>query len=527
MKKKIALALSALLCSTAMFTACGGEDASKTLYIEIDNAGYGITWLDPLIDIFEAEHPGIKVKKTFMTKAPHSILGKITSGTSNIDISIVETTILPYAQKKVSAGGKIYDSPFEDLTQWYNETVPGENISIKDKMSSSWFKYNTIYENGQAKQYCLPWMQSLVSLVVNYSVFDKTKYEIPNTTDEMFALFDELKEDDITPVLDTLADSYFNLLIDQWVAQYNGSENMALYYQGYDIGASNPTEQRYESSMVMIPGLEETLDVLKNIVAPKDSTKEANSETTYISDYKTSGFTEAQNVFLEGVKDKVAFMPNGLWLQREMEANFTADELNIEFIKVPVISALGDKVGIDDATLSAIIDYVDGKTTVQPTVTSTKGMSAEDVIAVVRDAREMNTANHDFGAMITSYSTKKDLAKDFLKLLATDEGIEAMLTNCGGQAPFRYDIENSPIKNQLSAFVYSGNKIIQKGKYFFGETCDLIVKNHISICNVTSITSSLGAIKPGDRKTVTQVYAENAETANANWSVWLREAGLS
>ena len=99
MKKKIALILSALLCSTAMFTACK-EDESKTLYIEIDNAGYGIAWIDPLIDMFEEEHPGVEVKKTYLTKAPKTILNKIVSGTSNIDISIVETTIMPFAQKR-------------------------------------------------------------------------------------------------------------------------------------------------------------------------------------------------------------------------------------------------------------------------------------------------------------------------------------------------------------------------------------------------------------------------------------------
>ena len=89
MKKKVALMLSALMCSTMVFSACGKDD-SKTLYIEMENAGYGIEWIDPLIDMFESEHPGIEVKKTYITKGSKQILGKVISGTSNIDISIVE-----------------------------------------------------------------------------------------------------------------------------------------------------------------------------------------------------------------------------------------------------------------------------------------------------------------------------------------------------------------------------------------------------------------------------------------------------
>lgn len=526
MKKKVALMLSALMCSTMVFSACGKDD-SKTLYIEMENAGYGIEWIDPLIDMFESEHPGIEVKKTYITKGSKQILGKVISGTSNIDISIVETTIMQFAQKKVSANGQVYNSPFEDLTSFYNETVPGENITIKDKMTDAWREYNTVYENGQAKYYCVPWMQSLFGLVVNYDVLDKTKYELPNTTDEMFALFNELKADGITPMIDSFSASYLQGIVDLWVAQYNGSDAMELYYQGYDIGATNPMDNRYVDTMVLVPGLEESLAVVSKIVAPTDSEKEANATTTYISDYKTSEFTEAQNVFMEAKKDKIAFMPNGLWLEREMDANYDKGEVNLEFVKVPVISALGEKLGITDAELSAIIDYVDGTVTVEPTFSSTKGFTNSEVIETVRDSRKMITAFHDFGAMITSYSTKKDLAKDFLKLLATNKGIEAMLTTCGGQAPFKYDIENSPIKNQLSNFAYSGNKMIQSGEYFFSETSDLFTKNSLSLCMVENIGGKLGAIKSSDRWSVDKLYQTISTTAKENWSVWLREAGIS
>ena len=154
MKKKVALMLSALMCSTMVFSACGKDD-SKTLYIEMENAGYGIEWIDPLIDMFESEHPGIEVKKTYITKGSKQILGKVISGTSNIDISIVETAIMQFAQKKVSANGQVYNSPFEDLTSFYNETVPGENITIKDKMTDAWREYNTVYENGLPKHITL------------------------------------------------------------------------------------------------------------------------------------------------------------------------------------------------------------------------------------------------------------------------------------------------------------------------------------------------------------------------------------
>ena len=44
---------------------------------------------------------------------------------------------------------------------------------------------------------------------------------------------------------------------------------------------------------------------------------------------------------------------------------------------------------------------------------------------------------------------------------------------------------------------------------------------------VENISGKLGAIKSSDRWSVDKLYQTISTTAKENWSVWLREAGIS
>lgn len=496
---------------------CKKENPAKTLYIEIENAGFGIAWIDPLIEIFEAEHPGITVKKTFITKGGSQMLDKVVSGNSHLDLLFVEHSKALYvAGKQIVANGVTYDSPFADLGDIYEANVPGENIKLKDKMLPAYYGQKTILVNGEKKQYVMPWMQALTGMVINNKVYKPEYGKLPNTTDEMFAFFENLPSN-VTPYIYAISDSYWDDVSTIWMAQYNGSENMKKFYQAYALYVEgNP---RYVPEMMLDEGIYEMLKVMERLLNPSNGYSHPLSQTL--------DFTSVQNVFLEG-KDNILFMPNGSWLEREMEANFSPDELDIEFIKTPVISALGKKLGITDAELSAIIDYVDGTVTQVPNFNPTKFYTKEEVIAAVKDAREMLPANYDFAAVIPAYSSKIDLAKEFLQLIASDRGIEAMLKKCGSMAPFKYDIQNSPVKDHLSPFMYKANLMIQTGKYTFSEMDNVFIKGGLRIYNnINSVSVLLGATNAKDRKTAEQIYADNYNYVKSMWPTILRNAGIT
>ncbi len=525
MKKSICLLLAALLVATVAggMTACKKKNDENTLYIEIDNAGYGVAWADPLIEMFEKEHPGVKVKKTFMTKNPSAIVNKIFSGSSNLDLIFVETNLVyKNVEKTVTTpDGTIYDSPFFDLTQLYEKTIPNENVNMREKMNEAWYNYNISTVKGEKKIYSMPWIQSMFSIVMSNKVFREAGLEkIPNTTDEMFAMAEGLHMKYAQPFIHSIEKLTYDYCMELWMSQYNGTEKMNKFWQGYAVDTAGTP--RYVPEIYINTGLQKAIECLGKLI---------NYDNGYIRQkYVTLDHTSVQNKFLEG-QDDILFMPAGLWLEREMSANYEPDECDIQMIKTPVISALGDKLGITDAVMSEIIDYADGTIAKEAisSFESSKGFSADEVIDAVVDARQMVAANHTFSAAIPSYSTKKDLAQDFLQLMASDRGIEAMLDSGGFKAPFKYDLENSSVKESMSRFTYSAYKIAEEGKFNFGKTDNLFMKTGLSIINhtYTGITLEMGAINAKDRLTPSQVYMANYNKVKNSWQTYLDTAGIS
>lgn len=97
-----------MLAATSVFGlyACTKEDPEKTLYIEIENAGFGVNWIEPLIDIFEEEHPGIKVKSSSIVKGSVTMIDKVKSGSTTQDLLFVENLtriIMPIKKLRLMA----------------------------------------------------------------------------------------------------------------------------------------------------------------------------------------------------------------------------------------------------------------------------------------------------------------------------------------------------------------------------------------------------------------------------------------
>ena len=138
-------------------------------------------------------------------------------------------------------------------------------------------------------------------------------------------------------------------------------------------------------------------------------------------------------------------------------------------MRMPIISALGTKLGITDAELSAIVDYVDGTITTEPTFTSTKGVSKEEVISAVREARTVVHSigpNHQSG--IPHYAQGKEVAVDFLRFMATDVALESYIKSTGGASlPFKYNLKekNLELYNSLGTMQQTRHDYFSTDKY--------------------------------------------------------------
>ena len=518
MKKLLSMLCSLALCGAAVFgfAGCSKEDPAKTLYVELSNAGFGINWIDPLIDIFEEEHPGITVKKTYLTKQDSAMVGKVTSGATHIDILFPESDeMFNNYNQSLTVNGVKYDSPYADLTDIYNAKVPGEDITLKDKMDASYRAKAALTVNGEERFYTTPWMQAPMGIAINNKIYKEEYGKLPNTTNELLDYCKNLKKKGVTPFIHSIATSYFNDIYDVWVCQYNGRENQKKFYEGYAICGDHKGE-RYVPDMFDDDGIREALRFLEELLSP---------DNEYFHRLSSLDFTQVQNTFLEGDQN-ILFMPTGAWLEREMEANYDPGEVDINYIDMPVISALGKKLGITDAELSAIIDYVDGDTATEPAFTSTVGTSKADVIAAVREARSMTPSLNQYNAIIPSYSSKIGLAKEFLQLMASDRGMEAMLENCGSCTPYKYDISTSPVKDKISPLMYSINVLAEKGYTFFKKD-DLFRLNALQLVNGSGsgVVGLLASTDAGYRKSADELVDSSVSDVASMWQSFMQKLG--
>ena len=234
--------------------------------------------------------------------------------------------------------------------------------------------------------------------------------------------------------------TYWEHLMPTWWAQYEGYEAYTKFWEGK---AYNKESGQYEYSKEIFAqqGRLETLTVLENVLR-NNLYKEAPS-----TDYMT-----AQRMFLTG---EGLFMACGDWFDMEMaqkKADMNAANqkvYNVEMMKTPVVSAIINKLSTvkDDATLAAVVRAVDQGET------SYTGVSAED-FKVIKEARNiLYSVGNYHTAVIPSYAKNMDLAKDFLKYLATDKANEIYTEKTDGSGMFyKYDVKvkNPTLYSSLS-----------------------------------------------------------------------------
>ena len=211
---------------------------------------------------------------------------------------------------------------------------------------------------------------------------------------------------------------------------------------------------------------------------------------------KNQKFVIAQSMFIDG---EALMHVNGDWFINEMKdviARKGDKAPTIKTMPLPIISKLGEKLGITDAELSALVEYIDklnaGETATVPAFTSTTGYTQEEVVDAVMEARGIiHSVGANCHSVIPNYAKGKEVAVDFLRFMATDEVLEAyMRTTDGCCLPFKYT-SNQELYNSLSKAAQSrldylqgknGTKTLISPMYFplarYGELRPFLYENY-------------------------------------------------
>ncbi len=567
MKKFIkmeALLLAAASCMAMAFTGCTANtgsvsDDENTLQLEVYNRGYGAEGYEAVADRFMELNPGKTISIDKVTD--NSMASNITAGpkANTIDMYFFGgTDYHKYTQAdSVVISGKSYDNYFESLNDVYNYIPEGESLSIKDKMLDDYEQYHNLKDEDRWTEdtyYTAPLNMFNCGIIYNSKIFEENNWTVPVTTDGLVELSRTInntkfystnpnsqgQEIDVKAFMYCLTDNYWQFVEQIWWAQYDGYKSYTNYFRGQDVNGN------YTSAIAASDGRLAMINLIDQLFGTykKDGNAivaRADSEIFCDPTLATRTFVDTQATFLNGLSSRVntkgattaLMMPNGDWIENEMYANF-ADDINsgkvaFKYMKVPVISSIinhNDCQTIEnDAELQALIKAIDAGST----ALTGDGYSVDQVAYdKILEARTMAVGMpENLIALIPAYASAKELAKDFLKFLYSDEGLEIYAKTTRGQnLAFNYDFASVEGVSNFHKSRYEAHKGIthfvagnrkDKMGYLGGLTAFKVYPSLVVNCNVSSKSDY---IEP------TKVFQDNYLEINRLWNSMMSDAGL-
>lgn len=527
----IVLALAMVL--PVILAGCSSQGAgngatSATLQIGVVNKGYGDQFATKLAEAFEAK-TGIDTK-VVKSNSSNWTETSLKAGPRNNDIDVI-FDINNLAMKNLATAYYVdgYERAYADLSDIYNSPLEGYNTdkTLKELVFSysldacTWGGEDLGY--GDGKQYFVTWASGVEGIVYNKALFQKYNFSVPKTTDEMFALMDQMKTLNngtyaknadgytIYPLSYSGKVNYLHYPQLVWWAQYDGIDTFNKILQGKDANGN------YTAESQKTVGKLSSFSIVADMLSSDKGYTDPNS--------MSYSFTDAQVFFLA---EQAFMMSTGDWLEREMSTNFEGN-MEIAFMPIPVNSDIIAKCPTitTDAQLSEVVSYIDGDITEKPAYVS------DADLAYIKSARSMYCSEgNQHICYIPAYSNNIENAKKFIQFMLSKEGQEIMLQySYGNMAMLNVDISQFSYYNSLSKLQQSKHNIVQAndGATFVGKnyvhpmyyagSMELTYENMEQAFGVT--TGS------GSYKTARQFWEQEYSRVASNFNNMMSQAGVS
>ncbi|MBR2506492.1 MAG: hypothetical protein IKB70_06175 [Bacilli bacterium] len=447
--KKLGIKLLSLVmtCVLLFSFGCGGKkvdnavEDTKNLHIVAIERGYGTKMIDEWIKGFKAVNPGVNVTlKKVVESGQIQTLFQLGPSHSDYDIFFDISSIAAsydYGDRNLFPGYEGH--ALMSYTDIYNSKVYNENVTLAQKMNPSALELMKGME-GDDNYYAFPFAVALQSIVLNTKVVEEalgSSYKLPNTTDELFAFANSIKDAGYTAFAYPGQLDYWKSMFITWWAQYEGVDNYEMFFKGkvYD-----ETQEMYIYSQDIFKqqGRLESLKVMEELLVLENGLHLAN-----VNDYNANNFTTLQTAFLHSDaatsnQRKYAMFPNGDWLATESAKGRQVDP--IIMMQAPVVSSIKKKCTTiaDDAELSKLIDAIDAGSTALVGNGYDVNQADYNTVAEARNIVYSQMNNHIVFSPV--YSNAKTLIKKFLLYIASDEGIQTYYDNVDpGVLPLNYE----------------------------------------------------------------------------------------
>ena len=212
----------------------------------------------------------------------------------------------------------IKDKNIAEITDVLSMTVPGEDVTVADKIAGGFTETSLTNPYGDGKTYLAPMFYSPCGLFYNAGLFEEKGWEVPTTWDEMWELGDKALEEGIY-LFTYPTTGYFDAFFYALMYAAGGPEffNEATVY----------TEGIWDSEAATTCfDIVEKLATYTNPITPA----QANDQD----------FTQNQQLVLD---NKALFMPNGTWIVGEMAEAPRADGFKWGMTALPAVEEGGDR----------------------------------------------------------------------------------------------------------------------------------------------------------------------------------------
>ncbi len=454
MKRKLTKIVTLMLSIICLFTCfsvigCGKPEDSGSgtkVYAYVLKKGFGDEWVNALADEFEKQdwvqekYPGVDIVIETDSYNP-TYYNEITKG----ERSKYDMMFGNYCNDTAADPSNV------DLTDIvYNTMVPGEDIKYIDKLQEGVADIESyVAVDGTIKYGSIATLNGSYGILYNKTRLELLGLEVPNTTDEWFDLMEKVKgmkgqnpHYKKTYSIVNATNGYAKDIWNIWWTQYEGKEGYENFYKGIHQGEISPLVLKQQGR----------LEALK---IKEQCFKRANGY--YIPNAAQINSMSAQIYLLQG---EGLFHFNGDYFTQEMQlyTNDSSDEIGM--MKTPIVSAIADKPEMaalrstaqslgktNDQMLSLIIDEIDaGKTS-----SEYAGITQEVFDRLIEARSAVVSSVGATQGMICSWSDKIEICADFMRFMATDVAIEAVLENSDFSLAFKSDIKtkNPDLFNNL------------------------------------------------------------------------------
>ena len=208
MKKKKLISLLLVASMAFSLAACGssgGDDKDadkggdeKTLKVAAVETAYGADMWKEVCSAFEKSHEGVKVELTIDKKLEDVINPQMKSG------EYPDVILRAVGAESGITETFVKDNNLVDLTDVLDMTVPGEEVTVGDKILPGFVENTITNPYGDGKTYLMPMFYGPCGLFYNAGLFEEKGWEVPETWDEMWALGDTAAAEGIALFLEKL-----------------------------------------------------------------------------------------------------------------------------------------------------------------------------------------------------------------------------------------------------------------------------------------------------------------------------------